>query len=772
MGDGTMASFPTASDAIYCALEIQSQLNQESDISIRIGIHLGEILREGGDIYGDGVNIASRLQAIADPGGVYISDPVQKSVKSQSDIHTAYLGEMHLKNVDYPVKTYALRGEGLPRPRRTWDKKLTGRLWAEIRERKVHRVAFAYLAISAIIISILPLIPLMKSYGFLIYLCLGIGFTIALFLAWNFERSPKGFVRVTSKQSWVNPYSGTQKKPFTGNAAIISLLIIILVINTFQYLPNTFNYKLGDNNRMLAVAVMPFRNDSNDPENIYFCNGMMEDVINQLSQIEGMRVPSLTSMLYYRDNPKSYVDIVNELEVSHLLEGSVRKFKDRALMTVTLIDADQNDQVWSNRYEIDLSVKGVWEVQFEVAQQIINSLQLALSTNNATSTEAIPTISYEAYDNYLKAKDLNRSWDIDETRKAIDLLHIAHDLDPSFYLAIAELAQGYGHMAELTGGPWLDSLGFYAQKAFLVDPDHPESLNAMAYFKTLSGDPNSGLELYTLASESEYNGSNNFRGWCEWLIGNNEAAIKWAFENLRNDPNNPIHYIDISNSSAAIGLFDEAMVTADKALELRSTFTFAIENKIRHEMFQENYQMALKNAQSALPKYSPSAYSLNMWISQIYIKLGNYDLALDYLKSVTDSLISVKSPSHPQIEAYTSLALKAYILQQKGDSALAESYYKKIIEEIDMTLSPKYPMRSNILAGCYACLGMYDDALRELKIGAGNGTFSYYYLSILPILDPIRNLPEYKDIMNKLKADTDRMRENVLAKGYFDEIMQ
>jgi len=462
MGDGCMASFPTASDAIYCALEIQKQLKVE-DLKIRIGIHLGEILTEDGDIYGDGVNIASRLETIADPGGIYISETVQKSIRSQSGIHTAYLGEMHLKNVDYAVGTYAIRGEGLPRPRQTLKKNLSGRLWAEIRRRNVHRAGLVYLAFAFIVISSFPLISSIQPFRNPILMGLAAGLPVALFLAWNFERSPKGFIKVMSRQSWENPYSDAQKKPLTGNAIIIGLLLFVILINAFQFLPD----KIGGNSNSskgLAVAVMPFRNDSMDPQNIYFWYDGGCD--QPAFQIEGMRVPSVTSMLYYRENPKPYSEIVQELEVSYLLEGSVRKLKDQALMTVTLIDTEQNDQVWSNRYKLDLSVKDVWEVQFDVAQQIINSLQLALSGPGAFPTGSMPTASYEAYDHYLRARDLHRAWNIDENRKEIDLLLQALVLDSSFYSAIAELAQAYGQRAELCEGPWVTPPDISLKKHF------------------------------------------------------------------------------------------------------------------------------------------------------------------------------------------------------------------------------------------------------------------------------------------------------------------
>ncbi len=136
MGDGALTTFSSATGAVYCALEIQEQL-KEHELELRIGIHLGEILIEKNDVFGDGVNIASGLQAIAEPGGIYLSETVQKATRGQSDIHTLYLGELRLKNVDYPVKTYALRGDGLPPVIDGAVKRLTGRIWAEIKRRGV-----------------------------------------------------------------------------------------------------------------------------------------------------------------------------------------------------------------------------------------------------------------------------------------------------------------------------------------------------------------------------------------------------------------------------------------------------------------------------------------------------------------------------------------------------------------------------------------------------------------------------------------------------------
>jgi len=117
MGDGAMAQFSTALDAVNCSIEIQEIARAKLDAKLRIGIHLGDITIENEDAYGDGVNIASRLESIDDPGGIYISDNIEKAIRGQLNLQAKFLGEIHLKNVDYGVRTYALQGVGLPVPK-------------------------------------------------------------------------------------------------------------------------------------------------------------------------------------------------------------------------------------------------------------------------------------------------------------------------------------------------------------------------------------------------------------------------------------------------------------------------------------------------------------------------------------------------------------------------------------------------------------------------------------------------------------------------------
>ena len=116
MGDGTLASFNTAIDAVTCAIEIQKRARLELSAKIRIGIHLGDVVFENSDVFGDGVNIASRIQSIADPGGIYISESVYEAIRARNEIEAVFFGDLRLKNVDHLVKTYYLKSDGLPIP--------------------------------------------------------------------------------------------------------------------------------------------------------------------------------------------------------------------------------------------------------------------------------------------------------------------------------------------------------------------------------------------------------------------------------------------------------------------------------------------------------------------------------------------------------------------------------------------------------------------------------------------------------------------------------
>jgi hypothetical protein len=203
MGDGALAQFSSAIDAVHCSIEIQRSVSNELDAKLRVGIHLGDVTFEEHDVYGDGVNVASRLEAIADPGGIYISESIEKAIRGRSDIQAKYLGEIKLKNVGYEIRAYAVQGKGLPIPNVKNDKYLSGRFMAELQRRGILPAGATYLVFSILLILLIPYVKSMIELptwittaliSFLIF-----AFPIAIYLAWNYERSPEGFVKTNSK---------------------------------------------------------------------------------------------------------------------------------------------------------------------------------------------------------------------------------------------------------------------------------------------------------------------------------------------------------------------------------------------------------------------------------------------------------------------------------------------------------------------------------------------------------------------------------------------
>ncbi len=150
MGDGILVQFDSAVDSVRCAIEIQKRAREELDGLLRIGIHLGDVTIENDDVFGDGVNIASRLQSIADPGGVYISDSIQQAIRANEDIQTEYFGAIQLKNVDYLLHTYYISQDGFPIPSRRRKISLSGGV-----KKSIFKSAYTYLlALLIILIAI------------------------------------------------------------------------------------------------------------------------------------------------------------------------------------------------------------------------------------------------------------------------------------------------------------------------------------------------------------------------------------------------------------------------------------------------------------------------------------------------------------------------------------------------------------------------------------------------------------------------------------------
>src|SRR5690349_7765615 len=311
LGDGILASFVTVSDAVTAAVSIQQICNDTSQFQLRIGIHLGEVIFENGDVFGDGVNVASRIQALASPGTTWISEVVFRNIENKKGIGTAFIKEATLKNVQYPVKLYQLRSE---------------------------------------------------------------------------------------KDAAVNITFSTQT-----------------VIEK-------------------SIAVLPFVNMSNDPEQEYFCDGLSEELLNVLAKVDSLKVASRTSSFLFRGKGTDITEIGNKLKVATVLEGSVRKAGNRLRITAQLINTADGYHLWSERY--DRNMKDIFDIQDEISLAILNALKVKLLGDEKAEVLKRYTDNAEAYQFYLQGRYHYNKWAGPQGYKqAIEYYNQATAIEPNYALA-------------------------------------------------------------------------------------------------------------------------------------------------------------------------------------------------------------------------------------------------------------------------------------------------------------------------------------------------
>jgi len=373
-GDGTLSIFESSVQAVNCAIALQQEMLILPQVPLRIGIHIGDIIRTEEEIIGDAVNLTSRIETLAIPGSVCISKQVQQQIKNHG-IQTKNLGVFQFKNIEHPVEVFAIDAEGLIIPS---VKQIAKKNKPIDHIKRYYAVRVKYLAI--IILAV-------------------------LLIAYIFNTNPfKGIYHAHTNDS-------------------------LSTSNT-----ETIDAQINDN----SIAVLPFANMSNDPEQEYFSDGMMDEILNHLYKIGGLQIPSRTSSMRYKGiSDKTIQEMGKELGVAHVLEGSVRKSGNTVRIIVQLINVQKDTHLWSEDYEAEL--EDVFAIQSNIAQQVAFELKTHINPDVKERIEVTPTENPEAYNLFLLARyHLVQTM---EHEKAIALLNNAISLDSTFAEAYA--LQGY-----------------------------------------------------------------------------------------------------------------------------------------------------------------------------------------------------------------------------------------------------------------------------------------------------------------------------------------
>lgn len=356
IGDSFLVEFSSALQAVRCAVAIQEYLHNrnlglltERSVHLRVGVHIGDVITSGGDIFGDAVNISSRIEPLAEPGGVCISEQVYDQVRNKVPYSMEKLPTQNLKNLEFPIDVYRI--------------------------------------------------------------------------VLSFER---------------------EEKPLS--------------------------------QRRDRLAVLPLANISPDPKDEYFAEGMTEELITVLSQVQGLRVIARTSVDHYKGKDKRVSQIGKELDVGSVMEGSVRMAGDKLRVTVQLIDASNEEHMWSQNY--DRKLEDIFVIQSDIARNVADALKVRLLQKDEERLDQRGTGNIQAYTAYLKGRALLPKRKPSEMIKAKELFETAISQDPTYAPAYAGLADAY----YLLGDYWALPVDVARQKAkellaraLQLDPDLAEA---------------------------------------------------------------------------------------------------------------------------------------------------------------------------------------------------------------------------------------------------------------------------------------------------------
>jgi len=472
-GDGALVEFPSAVDALGAAIEFQQSMAEvdrdqpeDTRIVFRIGLHLGDLIVDGDDLYGDGVNVAARLEAEAPAGGIVISGDVHNAVTGRLKANFDDLGTLSLKNIERPVQAFGVK----------WD----------ATDWKVSTSAIAAPPVAT---------------------------------------------------------TPTADAPLT--------------------LPDK-----------PSIAVLPFQNMSGDPEQEYFVDGLVEDIITALSRTKSLFVIARNSSFSYKGKSPDIRLVGRELGVRYVLEGSVRKAGDRIRITGQLIDATNGTHIWADRF--DGALKDIFELQDQVTLSIVAAIQPELRQAEFARVRRKPVENLDAYDWYLRGLAHLNTRAREAFTEALKCFQTATGLDPTYGAAWGMSAYCIG-LRSIAG--WSTDEAEDAKEVRRMVPiavtngrDDPAALWAAGHAVAWIGrDVDTAASLIARSLEldpgnaSAWASSSYFHSW----LGHPEKAVEHGERGLRLNPRDPMNFAGLTAVALGyqlMGRYADAIEAVERSL--------------------------------------------------------------------------------------------------------------------------------------------------------------------------------------------------------------
>lgn len=530
----------------------------------------------------------------------------------------------------------------------------------------------------------------------------------------------------------------------------VALLIAIILVAIFYPKRQESQFPSPEK----SIAVMPFKNDSNDSSNLYLVNGLMEAVLNNLQKIEDLRVVSRTSVEKYRNSPKNIAEISEELGVSYVLEGSGQKVGDQILLTIQLIQAPKDTHLWSEQY--NRLVTDIFGLQAEVAKDIAGQIEVIITPAEAERIARVPTEDIEAYDLYLKGFEYMIIQTDESSREAIKYFKLAIERDPSFAEAQAYIAVCYYFLDIFQAQQkYKVEINTYADRALLANSELPISLIAKGLFYMHDKQYELAAEYFEKAliyNPNSTMASNFLSDIYASYLPNTRRYLKYALRGIKSNvllidsPATSVSYLHLSNALAQSGFFDEAEFYIEKSIAYDASNIFSRYLYPYIKFAQGNDIPQTLDLLLEVLKMDTTRLDVVNEVAKMYFYLEDYDLARQYYGAFSDIKERYK------LDLFDSEELNiAFVLRKMGRIEEANKHLAVFKSFVDNDESIYHDL---LLSSYYAYIGDVDQGIEHLKKFSEQRDYFYWLVMMLeddPILKLLSDHPDFMPTLQKIE---------------------
>ncbi|KAA9131346.1 tetratricopeptide repeat protein [Marinihelvus fidelis] len=587
---------------------------------------------------------------------------------------------------------------------------------AELKRRNVFRAGIAYVLMGWVLLQgadfVLDLIGAPEWVIRALAVVIVVGLPITLFFAWAFEMTPEGLKRdheVDRSQS-ITPQTG--RKLDRAIIAFLAVALLLVLAERFflaepapvpeQVTEATSEEEAGPPpDTGTSLAVLAFENMSPDPENEFFADGISEEILNVLSGLEDLRVIARTSAFSFKGSGATVAEIAGKLDVSHVLEGSVRRAGNRVRVTAQLIETNGESHLWSETYDRDLD--DIFAVQDEIARAITRELQLQLTPEQENLLVAQPTDNLEAYNKYLQGRQLWHSRGPQNLQAAAILLQDAVELDPGFAEAWAALADTWLLIPEYSPTRTLETIPparDAVNRALELKPGMPQALTTRAYIRFMYDfDWDNAARDFERAIELDPDYPTAQQWYGEYLAVRNrdtDAALAQFRKAAQMDPLAPVMWNVSGWVAAQAGRLEESNRYYERTLEIEPGFLATYAN-----------------------------LTLN------YIQLGEYEHARE---------MWVRAAALGEFDTEDGFNL----IEAMHDPTARQAYIE------GLATNPNWRSGAVDRAFVYMLLGEEERAMADLERGLEVGDPYAAHANRMTIYDPLRDDPRFQAYLAKM----------------------